>query len=61
MSHKPEAKPDDPEQSKRFIDMAHEVEADEGPEALNRAFDKVVKPSKARDSLSHSRARPRRA
>jgi hypothetical protein len=37
--------PDDPAQSKRFIDMAHEVETDESKDALERAFSKVV-PSK---------------
>ncbi len=36
--------PDDPAQSKRFIDMAREVEADEDPEAFERAFEKVVRP-----------------
>jgi len=36
--------PDNPEQSKRFIDMAREVEADESPEAFERAFESVVKP-----------------
>jgi hypothetical protein len=33
---------DDPGQSRRFIDMAREVEADESPDALDRAFGKVV-------------------
>jgi hypothetical protein len=32
---------DDPEQSKRFIDMAREVQADESPGALDRALDKI--------------------
>ncbi len=36
--------PDDPEQSKRFIDTAREVGADESPEAFERAFEKVVRP-----------------
>ncbi len=36
--------PDDPEQSKRFIDTAREVEADESPEAFERAFERVVRP-----------------
>ena len=40
------APPDNPEQFKRFIDMAREVEADESPEAVDRAFDKVVSPRK---------------
>jgi hypothetical protein len=47
---KPKPKPDNPEQLKRFIDMAREVEADESPEALDRAFNKVI-PS--RSALTH--------
>jgi hypothetical protein len=41
---KPEPPPnaDDPEQSRRFIDMALEVEANEDPEAFERAFKKVI-------------------
>ena len=42
MSRKPTPKPDNPEQFKRFIEMAREVEVDESPDALDRAFDKVV-------------------
>jgi hypothetical protein len=42
MPKKPESKPDDPAQSKRFEDMAREVEADESEDALDRAFGKVV-------------------
>lgn len=38
------SKPDDPEQSKRFIETAREVEADESEEAADRAFKKVVPP-----------------
>jgi len=41
---KPPAEADDAEQSRRFIDMAREVEADEAPGATDRAFDKVIKP-----------------
>lgn len=37
-----ERKPDDPEQSKRFIDAAREVEADETEEVAERAFNKVA-------------------
>jgi hypothetical protein len=36
----------DPEQVKRFIDMAREVEVDESPDAFNRAFAKVAHPPK---------------
>ena len=42
MPRKSAPKPDNPEQFKRFIDMAREVEADESPDALDRAFDKVI-------------------
>jgi hypothetical protein len=34
-------KPDNPAQSKRFIDMAREIGADEGVDALDRALDKI--------------------
>jgi hypothetical protein len=34
--------PDDPAEYQRFIDMAREIEADESPEAIDRAFDKVI-------------------
>jgi hypothetical protein len=43
MPRKPVPPPDDPEESQRFIDTAREVEADESPEAFDRAFDKVTK------------------
>lgn len=48
MPRKPIPKPDDPEQSKRFIDMAREVGAEEGPEGrktFERAFKGVVRGS----------------
>ena len=35
---------DNPEQSKRFIDMAREVEADETPGAMDRAMKEVTPP-----------------
>ena len=44
MPRKPTPPHDDPEQSKRFIDTAREIEADERPEAFERAFKKVVPP-----------------
>ena len=49
--------PDDPEQSKRFIDTAREVEADESPEAFERAFEAVVKAKKTppKPEASHPR------
>jgi hypothetical protein len=39
---KPLPKPDDPEQSKRFIEMAQDLEADTSPEDFDRAFRKVA-------------------
>ena len=44
--HKPQPPPDDPEQFKRFIDMAREVDVDESPGAFDRAFNKVARPKK---------------
>lgn len=44
MSKKPAPKPDDPEQSKRFLETAAEVEADDEPAAFERAFKRVSKP-----------------
>lgn len=41
MPRKP-TKPDDPEQSKRFIETAEEVGADTDDEALERAFKKII-------------------
>jgi hypothetical protein len=35
-------KPDNPEQSKRFVDTARQIEADETGEAFRRAFEKIV-------------------
>lgn len=42
MTRKPTPKPDDPEQSKRFIDTAKEVGADDDADALERAFKKIA-------------------
>ena len=50
MGRKPNPKPDDAEQSKRFIDTATEVEADDD-KALERALTKIArqKNEKGRD------------
>lgn len=45
MPRKP-TKPDDPAQSKRFIETAEEVGADTDDAALERAFKKIVPPKK---------------
>ena len=41
---KPPQKPKltDTERHSRFVDMAHDVEADESPEAFNAAFDRLI-------------------
>jgi len=43
MRHRTSPKPDDPEQSKRFIDMAREVEASGSKADLDRALGKISK------------------
>jgi len=43
MPRKPKPKPDNPEQFKRFIEMAREVEVDESPDALERALRNVIR------------------
>jgi hypothetical protein len=47
MGRRPAPKPDDAEQSKRFIDTAEEVGADTDDEALERAFKKIVPPKRS--------------
>jgi hypothetical protein len=42
MPRKPKPPPDDPEQSKRFIEAAREIGTDESPEAFERVFRKVA-------------------
>jgi hypothetical protein len=41
---RPPKNADDPEQSRRFIDTAREVGADETPGGMDRSFDKVIRP-----------------
>ncbi len=42
MPRKASPKPDDPEQSKRFLQIAEEVGADTDDKALERAFKKIT-------------------
>jgi hypothetical protein len=42
MSRKPKPPPDDPEESKRFIDMAREVGAEQPSPNFERVFRKVA-------------------
>jgi hypothetical protein len=46
MSKKPAVRPDDPEQSKRFLEAAREAGADETAKGADRAFKAVVKTRK---------------
>lgn len=46
---KPKPKLTDAERHKRFVDMAHEIKADESQEAFDRAFEKII-PPKNRDA-----------
>jgi hypothetical protein len=48
---KPAPKPDDPEQYRRFVETAREVEADESPDAMDRAFDRVIGSKKGAEGL----------
>jgi hypothetical protein len=49
MGRKPNPKPDDPKQSKRFIEAARENETDETGKAFDRLFKKAV-PAQKRSS-----------
>jgi hypothetical protein len=51
MPRKPKPKPDDPEQSKRFIDMAREVGAEQPSPDFERVFRKVAAQSKGERTL----------
>ena len=42
MSRKPDPKPDDLEQSKRFVETAHKIEAGETREEFETAFKRVA-------------------
>ena len=50
MPRKPKPKPDDSEEYKRFLETAKAVEADEGVEAFERAFAKIVPPRIAKSA-----------
>ncbi len=54
MSKKPAVKPKltDAERHKRFVEMAHEVEADESPGSFDIAFARVAKPAPLRAKKS---------
>jgi hypothetical protein len=52
MSGKPERKPEDPAQSKRFIEAARQAEADETEEGADKSFKKVAPTKGLRKSSS---------
>ena len=57
MSKKPTPKPDDPEQYKRFLETAEEVEAAGDSRTLEQALRKVATKSAAPKAGKHSRQR----
>ncbi len=50
MARTPKPKRDDPEQSKRFIEIAREIGVDESEGAFERAFHKVARTSNSSKS-----------
>lgn len=50
MARKPTPKPDDPEQSERFVEQARELEADESGKAFEQALKKIV-PARKSDRI----------
>jgi hypothetical protein len=53
MPRKPKLPPDNPEQFKRFIETAREVEVDESPDAVDRAFNRVIRGRSAQTPSGH--------
>jgi hypothetical protein len=51
--------PDDPEQYRRFVETARELSADESPDAMDRAFDQVVRKPKPKGESAPA-SRPKR-
>jgi hypothetical protein len=59
MPRKPKPPPDDPAQSKRFIDMAREIGAEKASPDFERVFRKVAEQSKGDSSKPKAgRSRP---
>jgi hypothetical protein len=48
-------KPDNRDEYRRFVETARELGADESPEAMDRAFERVVKPKKTKDQKTAKR------
>jgi hypothetical protein len=52
MPRKPKPPPDDPEQSKRFAEIAREIGADATPDEFERAFKRIVPAKRPRPTRS---------
>jgi hypothetical protein len=50
MASNPQPQPDDPEQYRRFVEKARELESDESPEAFERVFKKIVPARRGRET-----------
>jgi hypothetical protein len=61
MVRKPKPPPDDPEQSKRFIDMAREVGAEQPSPDFERVFRKVAETTKGNPKPVVGRSRIKRS
>lgn len=59
MTPRTKTKAKDTEQSKRFIEKAREIKADESGEAFERAFEKIVPEKKPEAIATPSNARPK--
>jgi hypothetical protein len=53
----PKPKQDDPAQSKRFIETAREIGADESGEALERTFHKIALPRRQHEKSKQTKGR----
>jgi hypothetical protein len=60
MPRKPSPPADNPEEFKRFVDMAREVEADEAPDAVDRAFRRVISAPTERGANARAPRSPRK-
>jgi hypothetical protein len=56
MPRKPKPPPDDPEQSKRFIEAAREIGTNESPEAFEQVFARATSKTRRRKVASNDAA-----
>jgi len=55
MPRKPTPPPDDPEQSRRFVEAARAAGTDENPKAFERVFERVVLAKRSRPAAAAAR------